>query len=468
MFEPRTSESRRATILLDVAATLLSFLAAYRLREVFLGEPVLLLPHVGLLPIVIPAWVGLLTWSGAYRSPVTGSLAQHAVAVARAVGAGLVGVVAFLFMLDVESVSRLVLVTFCVLSVQALIAIRAISAWRLRRLLRRGESFRRVLIVGSGTRAQHVSAAMTAQDPGVDIVGYVDPDPERVGTRVGTRSVLGTVDDITWILKDHVLDEVVVSVPRSLLSSVEKAARACEEEGITVRMPADIFGVNVARVGLDRCDGLPLLAFEPVAQGEWKLLVKRLVDLVASLAVMPVLLPLMGLVAIAIKLDSPGPVFFVQPRVGLHKRRFRLFKFRTMVVGSEGLQHQLEHLNEADGPVFKIRHDPRITRVGRVLRRTSLDELPQLFNVILGEMSLVGPRPLPLRDVNLFDTGMQRRRFSVKPGVTCLWQISGRSDLPFSRWLELDLWYIENWCLALDFKILAQTVPAVLRGSGAA
>jgi lipopolysaccharide/colanic/teichoic acid biosynthesis glycosyltransferase len=175
----------------------------------------------------------------------------------------------------------------------------------------------------------------------------------------------------------------------------------------------------------------------------------------------------MAVIAVAIRLDSPGPIFFRQERVGLGKRRFRMLKFRTMVEGSDQLQAQLEHLNEAQGPVFKIANDPRITRVGRILRRTSLDEIPQLLQVIRGDMSLVGPRPLPLRDVNLFDQSIQRRRFSVRPGLTCLWQISGRSNLDFSKWLELDLLYIENWSLFFDLKILLRTIPAVFRRTGA-
>jgi lipopolysaccharide/colanic/teichoic acid biosynthesis glycosyltransferase len=180
-----------------------------------------------------------------------------------------------------------------------------------------------------------------------------------------------------------------------------------------------------------------------------------------------VLLPIIGIIAAAIKLDSRGPVFFFQERVGFKRRRFRMLKFRSMVDGADQIQEQVEHLNEAEGPIFKIANDPRITRVGRFLRRTSLDELPQLFHVITGEMSLVGPRPMSLRDVQLFERGIQRKRFSVKPGLTCLWQISGRSQLPFSKWLELDLEYIERWSLCLDLKILLRTIPAVLRGEGA-
>jgi exopolysaccharide biosynthesis polyprenyl glycosylphosphotransferase len=242
---------------------------------------------------------------------------------------------------------------------------------------------------------------------------------------------------------------------------------ACEEEGVKVRLMADLFSINAARMVLDQFDDVPLLTFETVAQEEWKLLLKRVMDLGLTLLVMPVVLPLMGVIALAIRCDSSGPALFKQLRVGQSKRRFLLYKFRTMVEGSERLQSDLEHLNEAQGPIFKIANDPRVTRVGRFLRATSLDELPQLLNVLRGQMSLVGPRPMSLRDVNLFDRGIQRKRFSVRPGLTGLWQVSGRSRLPFSQWLELDLSYIANWSLLLDLKILFRTIPAVLRGTGA-
>jgi exopolysaccharide biosynthesis polyprenyl glycosylphosphotransferase len=214
-------------------------------------------------------------------------------------------------------------------------------------------------------------------------------------------------------------------------------------------------------------DEIPLLSFEPVAQDEVKLVIKRLMDILFTILAMPLLLPILTITAIAIKLDSPGPIFFTQERVGLRKRIFKMYKFRSMVVNSEEILKEIEHLNEANGPNFKIENDPRITRVGRFIRKTSIDELPQLFNVLLGHMSLVGPRPMSLRDVNLFDKGIQRKRFSVKPGLTCIWQISGRSNLSFEQWLELDLKYINTWSLYLDIKILFKTIPTVLKGSGA-
>jgi exopolysaccharide biosynthesis polyprenyl glycosylphosphotransferase len=196
-------------------------------------------------------------------------------------------------------------------------------------------------------------------------------------------------------------------------------------------------------------------------------MVKRIIDLIGSAALLVALAPLFALVALLIKLDSPGPIFFAQERVGYNKRRFKVLKFRTMVVEAEQQQQMLEHLNEVEGPVFKIRKDPRITRIGAFLRRFSIDELPQLINVLKGEMSLVGPRPLPVRDVARIDVSAHKRRFSIKPGITCLWQVNGRSHIGFEDWVRLDLEYIDTWSLGLDFRILLKTIPVVLKGSGA-
>jgi exopolysaccharide biosynthesis polyprenyl glycosylphosphotransferase len=197
-------------------------------------------------------------------------------------------------------------------------------------------------------------------------------------------------------------------------------------------------------------------------------MVKRMLDCLFSTVLLVLFAPLLLIIGALVKLTSPGPVFFRQTRVGLNKRQFSIFKFRTMVANAEQLQDQLLSLNEMNGPVFKIKKDPRVTPLGRVLRKTSIDELPQLFNVLKGDMSLVGPRAMSLRDYQLFDQDWQRRRFSVKPGITCLWQIHGRNSVPFEKWMELDMQYIDKWSLWLDLKILARTVPAVLRGTGAA
>jgi exopolysaccharide biosynthesis polyprenyl glycosylphosphotransferase len=231
---------------------------------------------------------------------------------------------------------------------------------------------------------------------------------------------------------------------------------------------ADFYDFDAARVSLATVNKIPLLTFESVAMSEFSLMIRRIFDMIVVLAFSPLIALILLILAAAIKLDSPGPVFFLQERVGLHKRRFKMIKLRTMVVDAEARMKEVEHLNEAKGPNFKIKDDPRITRVGGFLRKSSLDELPQLINVLRGQMSLVGPRPMSVRDVDLFDSAIQRKRFSARPGMTCLWQISGRSDLDFDDWLKLDLYYIDNWSIWLDLKILVKTIPCVLRGSGAA
>jgi len=235
-----------------------------------------------------------------------------------------------------------------------------------------------------------------------------------------------------------------------------------------VRVVISMFDLQQQRVDSSELDVAHVTTYSTDLFEAWPMVCKRLLDILISSLSLILLAPIFLIVAILIKLDSTGPVFFVQDRVGLNKRRFRMYKFRTMAGDVEKRQSELESLNEADGPVFKIKNDPRVTRLGRFLRKASIDELPQFLNVLKGDMSLVGPRPLPVRDYQGFDQDSVRRRFSVRPGITCLWQVHGRSSTTFGRWMELDMQYINSWSLWLDLKILAKTVPAVLRGSGAA
>jgi lipopolysaccharide/colanic/teichoic acid biosynthesis glycosyltransferase len=232
------------------------------------------------------------------------------------------------------------------------------------------------------------------------------------------------------------------------------------------RYVADIFDPSLAEPRPATIGWTPTIAMV-VAPDDYRLLIKRGIDVLAVLLSLPLVLPLAACIAVAVKLTTRGPVLFRQERFGYRKRRFWMYKFRTMVVGAETMLASLESQNEATGPVFKITNDPRVTPLGRALRKSSLDELPQLWNVIRGEMSLVGPRPLAIRDVKLFSDAALMRRFSARPGLTCLWQVSGRSNLDFDRWVDLDLQYIDNWSLRLDAQILARTIPAVLSGTGA-
>ena len=276
------------------------------------------------------------------------------------------------------------------------------------------------------------------------------------------------VEQLTSVIAEQTVDEVLVALPMDKYGPVVEAiVRQCEEQGIIVRLRTEMSNLHVARSYIDELQGLAVLTIQSGPLDSWRLVVKRLIDIVVSAAVLIALAPLFIVVALLIKLESAGPVFFTQERVGYNKRRFKILKFRTMVADSDKQQEALEHLNEADGPVFKIKNDPRITRLGWFLRRFSIDELPQLLNVLKGDMSLVGPRPLPVRDVERIELRWHKRRFSIKPGITCLWQVNGRSNIGFDDWVRMDLEYIDQWSLALDFRILVKTLPAVFLGPGA-
>lgn len=470
MFDEKSREISRLLFLLDILLTLLTMILLYRVRE-YLGHDLgqSLAAYVALLLIIGVPLGFFLSKFGAYQGLRVVSLVKYAYVVSKAFAISLAILVAILFFLKVTFVSRSLLIEYAVISIVVMVSVRGgLIWWYFRRSVQKGENYLKVLIIGTGRRAQHLTEMLNRHNEwGIHILGYLDTDAEQVGGSVLNEKVLGAVHEIEKVLTSQVVDEVILAVPRDSLSYMEQIVNACEEQGVRFRFMADVFDLQVARMQMVEMDGIPLLTFDPVAQNEKMLLAKRLMDLTFVLASMPLILPVMGLIALAIKLDDGGPVFFVQERVGLRKRLFPMLKFRSMVVDAEAKMKEIEHLNEAEGPNFKIAHDPRITRVGRFIRKTSLDELPQLLNVIRGHMSLVGPRPMSKRDVELFDKGIQRKRFSVKPGLTCIWQISGRSNLSFERWLELDLKYIDEWNLWMDLKILFKTVPVVLRGSGA-
>jgi len=275
-------------------------------------------------------------------------------------------------------------------------------------------------------------------------------------------------EQLSSIIANEPVDEVLVALPIDKYGPlVETIVRRCEEQGIIVRVRTEMSRLQVARSYVDDLQGVPVMTIQSGPVDSWQLIMKRVIDIAGSATLLLALAPLFAVVAWLIRMDSTGPVFFMQERIGFNKRTFRLIKFRTMVDGADEQQSKLEHLNEVAGPVFKIKSDPRITGLGKFLRRFSIDELPQLVNVLKGDMSLVGPRPLPLRDFDRFDTQSHKRRLSVKPGMTCLWQVNGRTNVNFDHWVQMDLEYIDNWSLGLDMKILLKTIPAIVKGSGA-
>jgi exopolysaccharide biosynthesis polyprenyl glycosylphosphotransferase len=352
---------------------------------------------------------------------------------------------------------------FATVSFIAFVLSRSAMAVYRAKLLPVGRKKRNVIIVGTGPRAQRLAQELASHPRWrYGLLGFVDSDPQFHGDLV-----LGGSGNLDQILMNQVVDEVIVALPiKSKYDEIQQAIAACERLGVQSGYSTDLFVTDVTkRRSTERHDRSSVLLH--MVHDDKRRIVKRLIDIVGAAVTLSALAPMLVVISLCVKFTSRGPVIFRQQRYGLNKRRFTIYKFRSMVVNAEAQQGALESLNQVTGPVFKLREDPRITMVGQFLRKTSLDELPQLVNVLLGEMSLVGPRPLPVRDVNLFSEAWLMRRFSVKPGLTGLWQVSGRSNASFSRWIELDLEYIDTWSVLLDLRILARTLPAVLNRVGA-
>jgi exopolysaccharide biosynthesis polyprenyl glycosylphosphotransferase len=363
------------------------------------------------------------------------------------------------------------LLIFWAINTLVLCASRVVIRVALTHIRARGRNLRYLLIFGTNPRAVAFAQKIAASpERGYRLLGFVDDEwPGMAEFRNSGFRIVCDYACLAEFLRRTVVDEAVIYLPfASFYGHWSKVASLCAHHGIIVRLNSDTFGLNNARWLAEEVGDGHYIATNTGAGEGWPLAVKRTLDIVLSSVLLLFLAPALIAVSIAIKLTSPGPALFLQERIGLNKRRFRICKFRTMVPNAEQLMPNLESKNEVSGPVFKMRKDPRITPLGRFLRRSSIDELPQLLNVLKGDMSLVGPRPLPVRDYEGFSEDWQRRRFSIRPGITCLWQVNGRSGISFDQWMLLDMKYMDEWSLWLDLKILARTVPAVMRGSGAA
>jgi len=469
-----------ATKLFDVALMIISFGVAT-------------LPHLGAGPVsfaqflemrikvqnFVVFFVLLWLWHLSFRtvhlygSKRLESRAAEAVDVIKASALGAVVLLLASFVLGFRMVTPSFVLVFWATSTTLAVCSRLAIRTYLRHLRAHGRNHRNMLIVGSNRRAVEFAKAIQSQpELGYRILGFADD--EWTGTeelRKNGWALVCNLEDIRTFLRRSVVDEVVLAIPlRSFHDHASEIATTCEQQGILIRLLSDLFNLQTQRPMAEQFDSAVITHYSGMQEG-WPTVIKRVLDFSLSLLILIAIAPVLLVTAILIKLTSPGPVFFVQKRIGFNKRTFAIYKFRTMVVDAEKRLEEIEHLNEVSGPVFKIKNDPRLTPIGKFLRKTSIDELPQLFNVLSGDMSLVGPRPLQLRDYELFTEAgedWQRCRFSVRPGITCLWQVNGRSSLPFHKWMELDLQYVRNWSLWLDLQILAKTVPAVLRGSGAA
>jgi exopolysaccharide biosynthesis polyprenyl glycosylphosphotransferase len=404
---------------------------------------------------ILPLAPLLLGWQGFYVRPLLVSRRRILMQLLMASALMVIALIVLLFLVKVQ-LARAVIILFGVASF-ILVFLKEQLVWLwVRSRLGQSDTKKRLIILGGPSDKERLERELRL-DQASDFVVSAELDLN-----------VTPVERLVEELHDHSANAVVLNPKHAVFGQIEKAIEICELEGVEVWMLANIFKTQVFHTTLDEINAHPVLVFRSTPEESWQIMAKRVIDFCGALFLLAVLsLPLL-LVAWLVKLTSPGPALFRQQRSGLNGRPFVMLKFRSMVSDAEQRQHELQAMNEMTGPVFKVSQDPRITTLGRWLRRFSVDELPQLINVLKGEMSLVGPRPLPVDEVRRFNDLSHRRRLSVKPGITCLWQVSGRNNVTdFGDWVRLDLEYIDNWSLWLDMKILLRTIPAVFLGAGA-
>jgi len=421
-----------------------------------LGDPILPFAqgYFWLFLVIIPMAPLVLGAQGFYKCPVFASRRELGWQLLKCCLFSTIGLILVLYMLKLEAARGVIVlfgfISFCLVFLKEELVRRAYQS-----KLGQAQFKQRVVLVGTAADTARLRSEIDQTQDEMEIVGEFN---------LNETSIQQLVD----FLHEKSVNGVIINAKHTFFGQVEKTIQACELEGIEAWLVADFFKTQISHTSLDDFYGRPVLVFHSAPGSAWRSLAKQLIDFVGAMILLSVFsLPIL-IAAIAIKLTSPGPIFFRQQRSGLNGKPFTMFKFRTMVTNAEQLKQELAVLNEMSGPVFKITNDPRVTRIGHWLRKFSIDEFPQLLNVLRGEMSLVGPRPLPIDEVARFDDLAHRRRLSVKPGLTCLWQVSGRNNVSdFKDWVRLDLEYIDNWSLWLDFKILWRTIPVVLLAKGA-
>ena len=448
----------------------LAYVARYQLQWFRPVDEAFLVPYNTYLPssLTLTAILLLVFWTeGLYSAKRKDSWLSDVYVIVRGAVTGVAALYVIALVYRAVLYSRLIFAYAGLTVVLLLSAARALEKQVQAFLRRRGYGVQRVLIVGAGETGRAVMRNIVAQpELGYVVVGFVDDKPERGNRNIGRLKALGGTDRIAEVVGDHAVDEVIITLPWQYHRRIMSIMAQCERARVSVRIVPDMFQMSLSHVDIDDLNGIPLIGLKSVSIRGWNLAIKRAIDMAVAGLGLLVLSPLLLVISVLVRLESSGAAVFRQTRVGRGGRQFTVLKFRTMREGAEQEVEALSALNEAGGPLFKIRNDPRLTKVGQILRRTSLDELPQLYNVLRGEMSIIGPRPGLPSEVEQYQE-WHRKRLETWPGMTGLWQVSGRSDLSFDEMVLLDIYYIENWSLLLDLQIALRTVPAILFGTGA-
>ncbi|MFH2059637.1 MAG: sugar transferase [Pseudomonadota bacterium] len=464
---------------LDIVITGLSFIAAYFIKRNLMPESLRALSigpnYYIILLLIIIAWFISFKWMGMYMSYRQQPFWQFFTTILKSCFMGIILVNIAMFFLHITEVSRILMGIFLILDICLLTLSKFIIFKTLEKIRTDGFNTRNVLIVGSDNRArQIIEAAEKHKATGYKVLGCFEADEKNMGkTITSNHKVIGLIKDLESYLRNNIVDELIFAMSLKKIKKADRYIAIAESMGIKVRIIPDweihylMYRPGIATIQFEEFLGIYNMSLQSTPQNEGALLIKNAMDFIFAIILIILLLPFFISIGIAIKIFSRGPIFYTQERLGMNGRRFMVYKFRTMIEKADEMLKELAEMNEADGPVFKIKNDPRIIpHVGSFLRKTSLDELPQLVNVLKGEMSLVGPRPPIPKEVDEYSV-WHRRRLSMKPGMTCLWQIApDRNDLSFEEWMKLDLKYIDTWSLFNDFKILVMTAKAVLTGAG--
>lgn len=468
MLKEQAKVFTRVTVAVDLAVVLVSFGFAFSVRKEYLPPLLPFRDYLWVLFIILPTWYYLIARNRLFSSIRRISISEI---IARVLKIHLMGgfvTASFIFLFDRHSFSRGLFLLFIFTSLILLTLEKVLLRIWLGYFRKRGYNYRQIIIVGTRDKARRFNQLVKEHsDWGLRVVGFVQSSDQPLQKYVEGHRVLGHVSDLVEICKDHTVDEVVFCLPKDSLLDAEAYLLDMEELGITMRVVLDFYQMENARKELSFFhDEIPILTFHTKSLDAQQLLAKRFMDIVGAILGLLITAVLFPFIALAIKLESPGKILFSQRRIGESGRQFRCWKFRTMIADADAKKNDLLALNEMNGAIFKIKNDPRITRVGSFLRKTSLDELPQFWNVLKGEMSLVGTRPPTPGEVDQYQN-WHRRRISIKPGITGMWQVSGRNRIDnFDEIVKLDLKYIDQWNLWLDLKILFKTIGVVLTRRG--
>lgn len=419
--------------------------------------------YAWMIVIIVPLWLVSLLYFKMYKSMREKNLLEMfwSIIEASLLAVLMLSAIDFFFNLGILSRTLIIILFTCVV---AMLAIERLCILAFLHYIRQsGYNYRSLLVVGSGDRAKNFSRMIESHPQwGIKIIGFIDEE-DKIGVNVGKSKVMGSFKDLSKILDENIVSEVVFMLPRKWLSQLEDYINICEKVGVKATIAVDFFNTTIAKPTITELNGIPLLTLDTTPVDELQLFLKRIIDIGIALMVLTLSLPVFVVYSIALKLSSPGPILFKQKRCGLYGRIFTLYKFRTMIVDADKMLDKIKDINESDGPIFHSRNDPRVIPLGRILRKTSLDELPQLINVLKGDMSLIGPRPPLPEEVKEYER-WQRRRLSLRPGIVCTWQVTRRFQPDFQKWMQMDMDYIDNWSLKLDARIFLKIFPAIIKG----